>query len=197
MLLSMPSKPRKTISDPKELRALAHPLRMRLLQLIAQEGPITATQCAKVVGESVANCSYHINTLAKYDYVEQADGGQGREKPWQMVHEGHEWSEVSADEETALAAEAASNAFIDFAFAKSREGLRSRSLESEGWQDALGLSDSTEFLTAAETKAVREEWQEIMRRFRHRRDDPAARPEGARPVYFFLSTTVDPPTKAE
>ena len=49
----MPTKGRKTISDPKELRALAHPLRMRLLQLITREGRLTATQCAAAVGESV------------------------------------------------------------------------------------------------------------------------------------------------
>ena len=193
----MPSKPRKTISSAKELRALAHPLRIRLLQLIGQQGPLTATQCAKVVGESVANCSYHINTLAKYGYVEQSDGGQGREKPWQRVYEGYSFSDVGVDEETALAGEAMSNAFIEVAFDRTREGLRTLSLEPEDWREAVGMSDSSEWLTAAETAAIRDEIQEIMRRYLHRRDDPSARPDGARPVYFFLSAMVAPGIKPE
>ncbi|HEV2783843.1 MAG TPA: helix-turn-helix domain-containing protein [Actinophytocola sp.] len=191
----MPGKPRKTITDAKELRALAHPLRMRLLQLISQDGPLTATQCARAVGESVANCSYHINTLAKYGYVEQADGGQGREKPWQAVYEGHSFSDVGVDEETALAGEAMSEAFIQVAFDRTREGMRALSLEPDEWREAVGLSDCSEWLTAAETAAVREEIQEILRRHKNRRDDPSARPEGARPVYFFLSTMVDRPVE--
>src|ERR1044072_1335256 len=73
------------ITDPKALRAMAHPLRWQLLEILAGEGTATATQCAQETGESVANCSYHLNLLAKYDYVEKAEGGQGREKPWRLV----------------------------------------------------------------------------------------------------------------
>lgn len=193
----MPTKGRKTISDPKELRALAHPLRMRLLQLIAREGTLTATQCAAEVGESVANCSYHLNMLAKYDYIEQAEGGQGREKPWQVVHEGHSWSTVSSDPDATLAAEAASNAFLDFALSKIRERHRVESLEPDKWRHAMGVSDSSEYLTPAELLAMRKEIEEIMRRYKERRDDPGKRPEGARPVYFFLSATVEPRIKPE
>ena len=195
MLLYMPSKERRTISDPKALRALAHPLRMRLLQLIAREGTLTATQCAAEVGESVANCSYHLNTLAKYDYIEQAEGGQGREKPWQVVHEGHSWTNVNADPEAAMAAEAASNAFLEFAFDKIRERHRSEHHEPDEWRDAVGLSDSSEYLTADELLAMRKEIEEIMRRYKERREDPGTRPEGARPVYLLLSTTVEPSIK--
>lgn len=197
MLLSMPSKGRRTISDPKELRALAHPLRIRLLQLIGQEGTLTATQCAAAVGESVANCSYHLNQLAKYEYVEQAEGGHGREKPWRVVHEGHSWTNVNSDPDAALAAEAASNAFLEFAFDKIRERHRVESLEPDEWRDAVGLSDSSEFLTPAELLSMRKEIEELMRRYKDRRDDPSKRPDGARPVYFLLSTTVEPRIKPE
>jgi predicted ArsR family transcriptional regulator len=191
----MPAKQRRKINDPKTLRALAHPLRMRLLHLIGQEGALTATQCAALVDESVANCSYHLNMLAKYDYIEQADGGQGREKPWRVVHEGHEWSDVGEDAETSLAAQAASNAFLDFAFAQIREQFRVIGLEPEDWQQAVGADDSSEYLTAAEVVAMREEIRQIMRRHKERRDDPAARPEGARPVHFFMAATVAPGIK--
>lgn len=191
----MPTKGRKTISDPKELRALAHPLRVRLLHLIGQEGALTATQCAAAVGESVANCSYHLNQLAKYDYIKPAEGGQGRERPWEMVHEGHGWTTVGLDPEATVAAEAASNTMLDFAIDTIRERFQMARLEPEEWQNALGLSHSNEFLTPAELVAVSKEFQEILRRYRDRRDDPSKRPEGARPVYLFLATTVAPRIK--
>lgn len=197
MLLSMPSKERRTISDPKALRALAHPLRMRLLELIGREGKATATQCAQECGESVANCSYHLNLLAKYDYIEQAEGGQGREKPWRMVHEGHSWSEVGDDQEVTLAAEAASQAFLEFAFNQALERFRRASLEPEDWREAIGADDTTEFLTAEEAEAIRTEVRAIMQRYKDRRDNVDARPEGARPVHFFLITTVAPRIKPE
>ena len=195
MLLSMPTKGRRRISDPKELRALAHPLRMRLLKLISQEGKLTATQCAAELGESVANCSYHLNMLAKYDYIEQAEGGQGREKPWQLVYEGHSWSNVNLDPEAALAAGAASNTALDYAIDTIRERFQMEALESDEWRDALGFTESHEFLTPAEVATMRREIWEIMRRYKERRDDPAKRPDGARPVTLSLFTTVAPGIK--
>jgi DNA-binding transcriptional ArsR family regulator len=188
----MAAKERRNLSDPKELRALAHPLRVRLLYLIGQEGSLTATQCAAAVGESVANCSYHLNQLAKYNYIRQAEGGQGREKPWEVAHEGRSWSDVSDDPEVALAAEAASNAVLDFAIDTIRERFQLARLEPENWREAVGFSDSSEYLTSDEAQAMRQEIEEIMRRYKERRDNPAVRPEGARPVYFFLATTVAP-----
>jgi DNA-binding transcriptional ArsR family regulator len=188
----MPSKERRHISDPKELRALAHPLRMKLMQIIAREGKATATDCAREVGESVANCSYHLNILAKYEFIELAEGGQGREKPWQVVYQGHSWDNVAADDESTLAAEAASEAFMDFAFAEIRDRLRRLTLEPEDWRNAIGIDDSNEFLTAEEAEAVRAEFRALLDKYRSRRSDRSARPPGARPVHFFLSTTVKP-----
>jgi hypothetical protein len=197
MLLTMPSKERRTISDPKALRALAHPLRMRLLELIGREGTATATQCAQESGESVANCSYHLNILAKYDYIEEAEGGQGREKPWRVVHDGHSWSDYDPDndQETSLAAEAASQAFLEFAFTQARERFRAASLESPEWREAIGADDSTVWLTPEEAAAARIEVREILLRHRERSENPEARPDGARPVHFFMSTTVAPGIK--
>ncbi len=193
----MPAKERRNLSDPKELRALAHPLRVRLLYLIGQEGALTATQCAAAVGESVANCSYHLNQLAKYNYIRQAEGGQGREKPWEVASEGHSWSSVTDDPEVALAAEAVTNTVLDFAIDTIRERFQMSRLEPDDWQEAIGFSDSSEYLTSDELLAMREEINVIMRRYIERRDNPAARPEGARPVYFFLATTVAPSIKPE
>ncbi|MFC7480188.1 winged helix-turn-helix domain-containing protein [Luedemannella flava] len=73
------------VTDPRELRALAHPLRMRLLDELMIGGPATATELAGVVGESPANCSWHLRQLARYGYVEETGEGRGRNRPWRIV----------------------------------------------------------------------------------------------------------------
>jgi predicted ArsR family transcriptional regulator len=185
------------ITDPKALRALAHPLRWKLLDVITREGTATATRCAEEVGESVANCSYHLNTLAKYGFVEQAEGGQGREKPWRRPKGSVSWTDRGLDDDASRAAHAATTAFIDFQFAEIRERTQTLHLEPDDWREALGMNNTNEYLTAAEVAEMHEEIAKIMARFRHRGDNPEARPEGARLVNLFWSTTVAPGIKPE
>ncbi|HEX6351578.1 helix-turn-helix domain-containing protein [Actinophytocola sp.] len=184
---------RRNITDPKALRALAHPLRWKLLEIVAREGTATATQCAEETGESVANCSYHLNTLAKYKYVEHAEGGQGREKPWQLVSQGQGWdSSATKDQDFSLAANAATGAFLDYTLTQMRERHLTEHLEPADWQEALGVDNTNDYLTAAEVKEVRDTIRELMNKFQGRRTDPSLRPEGARFVNLFFSTTVTP-----
>jgi helix-turn-helix protein len=191
MLLPMAHE-RRNITDPKALRALAHPLRWKLIELIGREGTATATQCAQETGESVANCSYHLNLLARYDYVEQAEGGQGREKPWRLVHQGQSINDVGVDNETALAAQAASSAFLDFALAQIKERSLTAHLEPEEWRLAIGVSNNTDYMTPEEVKEVENAAFGILEKFRERRTDPSLRPEGSRPVTILLSASVAP-----
>ena len=79
------------ISDPHAMRALAHPVRLDLLAALSA-GPLTATQCAERVGESPQSCSYHLRTLAKHGFVEPAERGNGKERPWRKVARGLHWS---------------------------------------------------------------------------------------------------------
>ncbi len=67
------------------LRALAHPLRWKLIDLVGTEESVTATRCAEVLGESVPSCAYHLGILAKYGYVEPVPDQVGREKPWRLA----------------------------------------------------------------------------------------------------------------
>src|ERR1700741_4164679 len=75
----------KRMTDPRALRALAHPLRLSLLGLLRTEGPLTATQAGELLGESSASCSFHLRQLAKYGLAEEAGGGHGRERPWRAT----------------------------------------------------------------------------------------------------------------
>src|SRR6201986_2432886 len=77
------------ISDPKAIRALAHPLRLDLLQVLGSGGPATAAHCGRILGTSQANCSFHLRQLAKYGFVEDAGPGTDqRERQWRVPHPG-------------------------------------------------------------------------------------------------------------
>ncbi|MGA5419602.1 ArsR/SmtB family transcription factor [Streptomyces lavendulocolor] len=88
--------------DPRSLRGLAHPLRIRLLSTLRHHGPATASQLAERLGESSGATSYHLRQLASYGFVEDApERGKGRERWWQAVHQGTSWDASLFDEEDA------------------------------------------------------------------------------------------------
>ena len=68
-------------ADVAAVRALAHPLRLELLDLLRFEGPSTATLLAGRVGESSGATSYHLRQLARYGYIEE-ERRSGRERWW-------------------------------------------------------------------------------------------------------------------
>jgi DNA-binding transcriptional ArsR family regulator len=69
------------IHDPAHIKALAHPIRLALLDFLGSVPQATATQCAEAIKESVASCSFHLRTLAKHGYIEQADAPDARASP--------------------------------------------------------------------------------------------------------------------
>src|SRR5579863_6844460 len=81
--LGMPGNPVR-MTDPKMMRALAHPARIAIWTHIGLRGAATATECAAVAGLSPSACSYHLRTLARYGFVEEdrAAAADGRERPW-------------------------------------------------------------------------------------------------------------------
>jgi hypothetical protein len=180
------------ITDPKALRALAHPLRWQIMDLLTREGTATATQCAQETGESVASCSYHLNMLAKYDYVVEAEGGKGREKPWRLARQTTKFTDVGLDTEGAVAAQAASGAFLDYQLNQIKERHLAVTAEPIEWRNVIGVDNTTDYLTPDEVDSVRKEVRLLMDRYRDRRENPAARPEGARSVNLFFSSTVAP-----
>src|SRR5437879_9797840 len=70
-----------------ELRALAHPLRLQLLQVLHAEGPATASRLARRLGESSGATSYHLRALHRAGMVEEAEQRNGRERWWQRTPE--------------------------------------------------------------------------------------------------------------
>ncbi|HEY2792518.1 MAG TPA: ArsR family transcriptional regulator, partial [Micromonosporaceae bacterium] len=70
----------------ESLKAIAHPLRVRLLSLLREEGPSTATRLAETVGESSGVTSYHLRQLEKAGFVAEDETlGSGRDRWWRAV----------------------------------------------------------------------------------------------------------------
>jgi DNA-binding transcriptional ArsR family regulator len=68
--------------DVTAVRALAHPLRLRMLDLLRFDGPATATMLAGRVGESSGSTSYHLRQLARHEFIEEVVKRGGRERWW-------------------------------------------------------------------------------------------------------------------
>jgi DNA-binding transcriptional ArsR family regulator len=70
-----------------QLRALAHPLRLQLLQALQAESPATASQLARRLGQSSGATSYHLRALHRAGMVMEAEQRNGRERWWQRIPE--------------------------------------------------------------------------------------------------------------
>ncbi len=83
-IMGEPLQPRE-VRDVGELRALAHPMRQRILRRLRQAGPATSTTLAHDLGENSGIMSYHLRLLAEHDFVRDVAGrGQGRERWWEV-----------------------------------------------------------------------------------------------------------------
>ena len=174
-----------SITDPTVMRALAHPVRMALIELFAVHPTLTATQASEALGESPANCAFHLRTLAKYGFVEEAGGGRGRERPWRASTKSQRIRLHASDldsEQARVAAGALEQVWHDRLLARIRDVFANRRWSPE-WEAAAGSSLTMTFLTPAELQTVRDEIGEIvLRHWDERRVDPAQRPAGALPV---------------
>jgi hypothetical protein len=173
------------------LRALAHPLRWTLLDLVAREGTATATRCSEVTGESVASCSYHLNILGKYGYLEVVQGA-GRDKPWRSAGLCQDLAAPGRDVEAELASEAATEAFLEHEFARVRAWRRRLGTEPAEWRKAVGLGGATMWVSAEELDQVTKELMAVLHRYTERSEDPALRPAGARESRVFFFAAVSP-----
>lgn len=73
---------------PEALRALSHPVRLRLLGLLRMDGPATATTLAHRTGLNTGATSYHLRNLARHGFIEEdAARGTGRERWWRAAHQ--------------------------------------------------------------------------------------------------------------
>lgn len=174
----------KQLTDPRALRALAHPVRLELVGLLRVHGPMTATQAAEELGESSGSTSFHLRQLAKYGLVEDAGGGRGRERPWRATAMVTSWPSVTESTEMSAAAGLLMSAVADKYIEWLLRWLEQREDEPAEWRGAAHFGDTAIYVTAAELQELHDHEQALMDRFLKRSKDRRLRPPGARRVNY-------------
>jgi DNA-binding transcriptional ArsR family regulator len=172
------------------MRALAHPLRVALLEVMRRDGEITATRAAELLDESPGNMSWHLQTLAKYGFVEETGKGRGRSRPWRRTSGARSFETGLADPEVAAAGEALERTFAERAYDQLREWWVRRLTYPVKWRRAAFMSNSVLYLTASELTDIMDETHAMYDRYRHRE----TRPAGALPVHLYAHGHPLPPT---
>jgi predicted transcriptional regulator len=181
-----------TLTDARGMRAVAHPVRMALIELFGYHETLTATQASELLGESPANCAFHLRTLAKYGFVREAGGGKGRERPWTLTNRTVTISDNQPDPQAALAAGELGRLWLERWIDRARQAFGSRN-DLPGWDDASGWTSRHVFLTPEETVRLRSDMRRLLDRYEVRLADPALRPPGALPVEWAVFAAPIPP----
>ena len=145
------AKTRPVITDPDVLKALAHPVRLDVLSYLMSDGPATASRCARAVGDTPSNCSYHVRVLARHGLVEPVPGPDGRTRPWRATITGFA-IDPDPDPETpsARGAAAVQAAALASDQRRLRDYLEHRDRVRRAWREADVYAGYTLRLTPAE-----------------------------------------------
>jgi hypothetical protein len=167
------------LSDPRAMRALAHPVRLALLELVHSEGSTNATESAAATGESPQACSYHLRTLARWGFVRHVETADGRETRWGPAARGFRFRHDGDTPEADAAASLLQNRLTerdDRALSTYLE--REREVPAE-WRDAAQFISGTVHVTLEELQDIEAQLHDLVQRYRREKDE---RPEGSRRV---------------
>lgn len=176
----------RELAYPRAMRAITHPVRLALIEAVAMEGPLTATQAAEMIGESPTTCSFHFRQLAKYGFVEQASTGPGRMRSWRLTRIGMRFTDVHPDAETRIAARALSQTLRERSLARLSAHTELRSSYPLEWQEVTGESQFMLHVTPDELRQIDEEVTAVLHRFRDRIGDRERRPPDSLPIEVLL-----------
>lgn len=171
------------ITDPRAMRAMAHPLRIELIDLLGRIGPATAATCARRLGSTQALCSFHLRQLAKYGYVEEAESEDHRERPWKLTDVEQSWSR----EEGGAAATELEKAFVEREAARQVAWLEAARNAPPEWRSASFFGGVTAPMTAEELDGLAAGFQELLAPYIRRTVENLPGPEGSTSVRIVFS----------
>ncbi|MFC8274181.1 helix-turn-helix domain-containing protein [Streptomyces sp. NPDC057271] len=170
----MNSQENRRVTELGTLKALSHPLRMRLYRALFVARAATASQLADQVDEAVSLVSYHLRKLAEHDLIEEAPGrsGDGRERWWQPSSYGVTIrdEDVRDSPELVAASDALGRTIDEQRAALHRRFLDERLTWSDAWRSASLSAEWLPRLTAAELAALGKELDALLKKY-----DQAAR----------------------
>ena len=179
----------RRIDDAPTLRALAHPIRLALLEALGRREPLYATEAAEMIGESPSACSFHFRMLAKYGLVEDAGGGAGRRRPWRRASPaGFTFPAGSDDGPARLAADALSGVVWGRYLDRARAVLARRPLLPAEQEAVTSAAQTVAYVQPAEAANFMAEMLALVGRYQHRLADQSLRPADAIALELLLFT---------
>ena len=151
------------------------------MELLTVSGPLTATELADRLDETPANCSWHLRKLAEHAFVEEAGGGIGRQRPWQVRAVGLAWDDVDATPSERRAGRALEDMLLQRQIARFQQARVQLLDDGErDWADAATSSQHASWLTVEELDELNLEIRAVLGRYAERLTDPSQRPAGSR-----------------
>jgi DNA-binding transcriptional ArsR family regulator len=184
------------LTDPRAIRALAHPARLTVIDELYAGREMTATECAELAGLSPSAMSYHLRSLEKYGIVERVESAtDGRERPWRAAGRYLQVESTTGGVGEFAAAAALSSTVLGRTVEQFEQYLARRADESKEWLDATEASYGQLWLRPDEAKEVAAQFVRSIEKYRGRRTGD--RPEGARrmrlAVMLFPTDRPEPP----
>lgn len=187
-----PLKKAVTLTDPKAIRALAHPARQRVIDELYSGAVLTATEAAALCQLTPSAMSYHLRALEKWGIVVRDEGGDdGRERPWRATarslridHSAHGGSSTGTTKAFAATFMAPLMEEID-AWAGS---------ERRGQHDGTAMSRGRLWLTTEEATELGRQVDALLERYERRTAED--HPEGAEQFSSFWTLMRRPPGPA-
>jgi DNA-binding transcriptional ArsR family regulator len=174
--------------DARGMRALAHPVRVRILGELQRHGPSTATRLSPVVGASPSVTSWHLRHLADHGLVRDAPGhGTGRERWWEATSRGFRLTAEGLGARQAARALAATIEQAEGDVVGEWHREVEPALPPE-WLDVSGRASTRLLVTPDEAVALEEEIERLLAPYVRRKEDPASAPAGARTVHLLRYT---------
>ncbi|MCR2763755.1 helix-turn-helix domain-containing protein [Microbacterium sp. zg.B48] len=149
------------VLDAGALRALAHPLRVKIYDILSQYGRQTASSLAERLGESSGSTSYHLRALAKHELIRECtDQGTGRQRWWERPAGGVSFANPEAMKTPSgkAATQIVMNEFFtlrqDQLLEFIHRGIAQDVAGRDAWQEASMISTATARLTADQSREL-------------------------------------------
>ena len=169
--------PRRTVvPDATALKALAHPVRLRILGLLRLDGPATATGLADRLGLNSGATSYHLRHLERHGFVLEDEAlGSGRERWWRAAHESTRTARTELTGEEREATDAFGQAIALLHTEEVQRAIEDWPLLPEEWRVASTLSDWHLRLTADRARELTDTLDRLVSTWE---EDPVEDPAG-------------------
>jgi len=158
---------RPNLADPGVLDALSHPVRLDVLGYLMSVGPATASECARAVGDTPSNCSYHLRVLASHGLVVADPSTDGRTKPWRATITGFTTDLPDGVEGSTAqpGLDAMLEASLQLDHQLAREHVRTRDALPEEWRDVETHAVYGLQVTPDELRSITERIDAVLRPF--------------------------------